>query len=300
MIREAALALLALLQGAPAPAPPIAYADGKGLVAVEGKRRINLVCAGTGSPTVVFTAGAGAPASSWKLVQPEVGRRTRTCAWDRAGFGSSDASSARQTAAETTRDLARALAAAKVTGPLVLVGHSIGAYETLLLADRLGQRLAGMVLVDPSLPDMFRTLGDDPTRLMTPIAAPFRACAAALRSGTPPPPPPGPFACTGPVAKLDTAVSFLDSAGDSAREVVNPNRDYGAIPLVVLTAGSRRALATPWDFGHDQLAALSTAGVNRYVPDSGHMMHRERPDAIVAAVDDVLDRVSLSSHTTTR
>lgn len=298
MIREAALALLALLQGAPAPAPPIAYADGKGLIAVAGKRRINLVCAGTGSPTVVFTAGAGAPASSWKLVQPEVARRTRTCAWDRAGFGSSDASLARQTASETTRDLARALAGAKVTGPLVLVGHSIGAYETLLLADGLGKRLAGMVLVDPSLPDMFRALGDDPARLMAPLAAPFRACAAALRAGTPPPP--GAFRCTGPFAKLDTAVSFLDSAGDSAREVVNPNRDYGAIPLLVLTAGPRRALASPWDFGHDQLAALSTTGVNRYIPDSGHMMHRERPDAIVAAVGNVLDRVSLSSHTTTR
>jgi pimeloyl-ACP methyl ester carboxylesterase len=298
VIREAALALLALLQGAPAPAPPIAYANGKGWVAVDGRRRINLVCAGTGSPTVVFTPGAGAPASSWKLVQPEVARRTRTCAWDRAGFGSSDPSPARQTAAETTRDLARALAAAKVAGPVVLVGHSIGAYETLLLADRLGRRLAGIVLVDPSLPDMFRITGDDPARVMAPIAAPLRACAAALRAGTPPAP--GPRACTGPLAKLDTALSFLDSAGDSAREVVNPNRDYGAVPLVVLTAGPRRALLTPWDFGHDQLAALSTAGVNRYVPDSGHMMQRQRPDAIVAAVGEVLDSVSLSSHTTTR
>ena len=288
MIREGALALLALLQGAAAPAPPIAYADGTGLVAVEGARRINLVCAGTGSPTIVFTAGAGAPASTWKLVQPEVARRTRACAWDRAGFGSSDASPARQTAAETTRDLARALAAAKVTGPLVLVGHSIGAYETLLLADRLGPRLAGMVLVDPSLPDMFRLIGEDPARMMASTAAPFRACAAALRAGTPPPP--GPFACTGPLAKLDTALSFLDSAGDSAREVANPNRGYGATPLVVLTAGPRPALATPWDLGHDALAALSTAGVNRYVPDSGHMMQRQRPEAIVAAIDDVLDR----------
>jgi pimeloyl-ACP methyl ester carboxylesterase len=179
-----------------------------------------------------------------------------------------------------------------------LVGHSIGVYETLLLADRLGKRLAGMVLIDPSLPDMFRALGDDPARLMTPLAAPFRACAAALRAGTQPPP--GPFACAGPVAKLDTAVSFFDSAGDSAREVVNPNRGYGAVPVVVLTAGPRPALASPWDFGHDQLAALSSKGVNRYVADSGHMMHRERPDAIVAAVGDVLSAVSLSSHTTTR
>lgn len=298
MIREAALAVLALLQGAPAPAPPVDYADPASLVAVAGTRRIALVCAGRGAPTVVLTAGAGAPASSWRLVQPEIARRTRTCAWDRAGFGRSDASPARQTADETARDLARALASAKVTGPLVLVGHSIGAYETLLLADRLGPRLAGMVLVDPSLPDMFRVTGDDPARLMGPIAAPFRACAAALRAGTPPPA--GSFVCAGPVAKLDTAVSFLDSAGESARLVVAPDRTYGAIPLIVLTAGPRRTLASAWDIGHDQLAALSSRGVNRYVKDSGHMMHRERPDAIIAAVGDVLSAVSLSSHTTTR
>ena len=298
MIREAALAVLALLQGTAAPAPPIAYADRTGLVEVDGVRRINLVCAGRGSPTVVLTGGAGAPASTWRLVQPEVARRTRTCAWDRAGFGLSDGSAARQTADETARDLARALAAAKVAGPLVLVGHSIGAYETLLLGDRLGRRLAGMVLVDPSTPDMFRATGADPARVMAPYAAPFRACLAALRAGAPLPAT-GAVRCSAESAgRYETALSFLDSAGDSAVAVANPRRDYGAVPLVVLSAGPRPAFPSPWSAGHEALARLSTRGVNRYVADSGHMMQRDHPDAVVVAIGDVLAQVSLSSHTT--
>ncbi|KQT31894.1 hypothetical protein ASG29_08395 [Sphingomonas sp. Leaf412] len=290
MIREAALAALALLQTTP-PAPDTR-------VAVDGTRRINLVCTGQGSPTVVLTGGAGATAATWRAVQPAVAARTRTCSWDRAGFGRSDAGPARQTATETARDLDRALAAAKVTGPLVLVGHSIGSYETLLFADAHPRRVAGIVLADPSLPDMFRLLGEDPAAVMAPHAAPFRACAAALRAGTPPPA--GPVACAGDPARYDTAVSFFDAAGDSARAVANPRRSFGAMPLVVLTVGPAPAAPTPWTAGHDSIAALSTRGTRAHVPDSGHMIQRDRPAAIVAAIATVLDMLSLSRHTTTR
>ena len=297
-MREAALAALALLQGAPATP---SYADGKGLVRVEGARRVNLVCMGEGAPTLVLTGGAGAPASTWRAVQPLLAARTRTCAWDRAGFGISDASPARQTAGETTRDLARALAAAKVTGPLILVGHSIGAYETLLLADRMPSRVAGIVLLDPSTPDMFRATGDDPAAVMARYATPFRACAEALRYRLLPPAD-SPVACRAgdDPARFETAVSFFEAAGDSARAVVNPRRDYGATPLLVLSAGAAPARPDPFHDGHAALARLSTRGAHEWVPGSGHMIQRDRPEAVAAAVARVFDSLSLSRHTTTR
>lgn len=278
MIRTLALAAPILLAGA---------ADG---VRVEGRRRINLVCIGAGSPTVVLTAGAGATAGSWRAVQAAVARRTRSCAWDRAGFGLSDASPRVQSAAVTTRDLERALSAARVAGPLLLVGHSVGAYETLLLADRHRVRLAGLVLADPSIPDMFRRTGADPAALLAPLAAPYRACAAA------------PVACRPGLspAKAVTAISFFDAIPASARAMVDPRRSYGRVPLIVLTAGPAPARPTPLAAGHAALAALSARGVHRYVADSGHMMHRDRPDAIVAAIEAVLDRVRLPGHTPNR
>ena len=55
-------------------------------------------------------------------------------------------------------------------GPFVLVGHSIGAYEGLIFADRNKSAVAGIVLVDPSIPDqsarLARVAPEHPDRLV--------------------------------------------------------------------------------------------------------------------------------------
>jgi len=56
-----------------------------------GGQRLHLVRSGTGSPAVVFEAGAAASSLSWTLVQPAVAGFANTCAYDRAGLGWSDA-----------------------------------------------------------------------------------------------------------------------------------------------------------------------------------------------------------------
>lgn len=310
-IAAVALAMTTPRGGRPALGPAPAAAD---LMVDVGGRRIRLRCAGSGKPTVILTAGAGGTAGSWGRVQPEVARRTRTCAWDRAGFGASDGSPARQIADETAEDLARALAAARIGGPLLLVGHSIGSYETLRFADRHPDRVAGIVLVDPSIPDMFRRMaggsdagGEAAARAtMAGLAQPHAACLRSLEAGVPPPADIG-TACPAsmPPAKPRTALSFYESAAASAVAIVDPTRSYGAKPLVVLTAGPQPdALDDPdparaaaqrarrnWTAQHEALARLSTAGVHRFVPDSGHMIQNERPQAIVAAVDTVLEQL---------
>lgn len=290
----------------PAPASADLMAD------VGGGRRIHLRCAGSGKPTVILTGGAGATTGGWSRVQPEVARRTRTCSWDRAGFGASDGSPARQIADETAEDLGRALAAARIDGPLLLVGHSIGSYETLRFADRHPDRVAGIVLVDPSIPDMFRRMagGSDAggaaaaRATMARFARPHAACLQALEAGTPAP---ADLACppSTPQAKPRTALSFYESAGASAVAIVDPARSYGGKPLVVLTAGPQpsatddpdpvkaaaQRAARGWVAAHDGLVRLSTAGVHRFVPDSGHMIPNERPQAVVDAVAGVLEQL---------
>ena len=104
------------------------------LVATIGKgRTISWTCVGYGTPTVILTAGAGDWSAVWRKVQGAVGETTRTCAWDRAGFGFSSPSTEVQDVTHTEADLERALAAAGIRGPYVLVSHSLGSYEALLL-----------------------------------------------------------------------------------------------------------------------------------------------------------------------
>src|SRR4029450_3090536 len=59
------------------------------LSAIGNGRTLYMECVGSGSPAVVLEAGFGADTHSWQDVQPEVGRGTRTCSYDRAGTGNS-------------------------------------------------------------------------------------------------------------------------------------------------------------------------------------------------------------------
>ena len=153
------LALASILSGSAraqeqaAPVEPdmtlLPYASAEDAVRLPDGRVINMVCAGSGSPTVILTAGAGNWSTTWNKVQPAIAERTRVCTWDRAGYGLSGPSPHVQTIDNTTADLEAALVAGEITGRYVVVGHSLGGLESLLFKDRQPANVVGMVLVDP-------------------------------------------------------------------------------------------------------------------------------------------------------
>jgi pimeloyl-ACP methyl ester carboxylesterase len=118
------------------------------LVAVDG-RRMHLHCTGDGRPTVILDAGLGGWSLDWSLVQPEIARFTRVCAYDRAGLGWSDPGPAPRDAQQAVREL-HDLLAESPPGPLLLVGHSNGGLRVLLYAGAYPEEVAGLVLVDPT------------------------------------------------------------------------------------------------------------------------------------------------------
>lgn len=127
-----------------------AYTRPQHMVEIEPGRRLNLYCVGNGSPTVIFEAGLTDPINVWGYVQPVVARMTRTCSYDRAGVGFSDAGKRPATSANIVDDLHRLLNAAEIKPPYVLVAHSYGGLNARLYAYTYPTEVAGMVLVDPS------------------------------------------------------------------------------------------------------------------------------------------------------
>lgn len=130
-----------------------------------GGRRLHLKCGGTGSPTVILEAGLGSYSKTWDKVMPEVSRLTRVCSYDRAYEGLSDPAprtirvigSRRyielRTGQEVVEDLHALLTKAGVSGPYVVVGHSLGGLYAILYAGQHPKDVVGMVLVDSAHED---------------------------------------------------------------------------------------------------------------------------------------------------
>jgi pimeloyl-ACP methyl ester carboxylesterase len=107
-----------------------------------------------GSPdakfTVVFESGAGGGARDWRKVISMLPRGIRTVAYDRAGEGKSEKGPMPQTMAQNVFELHELLKVAKIKGPIILVGQSIGGLVVRLYAERYGKNVVGLVLVDPT------------------------------------------------------------------------------------------------------------------------------------------------------
>lgn len=146
-ITAALLLIGAGAQAAP-PAGQDAFAIGQVKVDVGG-RKLNMYCAGKGSPTVVFEADGGRAGWDWSAVMPEVAKRTRACVYDRAGFGFSDPAIRASTAGNASRDLSFLLKNARLMeGPYVMVGAGFGAMVAQQFALRSRGAVTGLVLVE--------------------------------------------------------------------------------------------------------------------------------------------------------
>jgi pimeloyl-ACP methyl ester carboxylesterase len=123
-----------------------------GVLVDIGGHKLHVRCVGPsgGRPTVILEAGGGGFSNSWSLVQNLLSSRVRTCAYDRAGLGWSGPGPAPRTMRQEVFELHALLKAAKVPGPFVLVGQSIGGLLVRLYAERYGRDVVGIVLVDPT------------------------------------------------------------------------------------------------------------------------------------------------------
>lgn len=332
----AVLALAATARGVtptPAVVADMAFIQPARLVDIGNGRRMNIHCIGQGSPTVIFEAGLGDQIRAWAMVQPAIAKATRTCSYDRAGLGFSDSSGRPGTAANAADDLHGLLASASIKPPYVLVGHSLGGLYMQLFADRYRSEVAGMVLVDPvSFDQGSRYDALDPA--MTVENRKFvrflhDQCIPAARKGyvgeasllkkcIGEPDPRFSKAFNQAFLANHSTAKYMQAAWSewanvftvSSDEVRTAKRSYGDMPLVVLsrapfprqpheTQAVRDAKNYLWVELHDDIAALSTRGVNEIVPGAGHYIQFDKPGAVIDAIQQVIDTVRADGHDST-
>ncbi len=124
-----------------------------------GGHKLHIRCTGSGSPTVVFEAGAGAFSLDWWNVQAEVSKFTRACSYDRAGFAWSEPGPTPRTGDRIAEELHALLNNAGEKPPYLMVGHSFGGIYVRIFQSKYPNEVAGVVLVDSSHEDMHLAIG---------------------------------------------------------------------------------------------------------------------------------------------
>ena len=120
-----------------------------------GDHSLYIKCSGGEPPTVIFEAGLPVDSTPYILVALELEEVTRTCVYDRANEGRSDAREGVATGLDVVDELNALLEAAEVAEPYVLVGHSFGGLLIMLYAAEHPDKIAGLVLIDPTHPDTY-------------------------------------------------------------------------------------------------------------------------------------------------
>ncbi len=269
-------------------------------VTTRDGRTLHAEIAGEGRPTVVLEAGMGASRHMWGGVAPALADRTTTLVYDRSGLGRSPADPATRDLDRLAADLLDVLD--HVEGPVVLVGHSWGGPIVRAAAAERPERVAGIVLVDPSdegcaaqisdanlkrarsaswmLPLMSRTglvrlqVRALAKKLPAPSAAAFRA-----EDGT-------------HAAVLTQVAEAVGSLADLRRLAADP-LPVPDVPLTVISG----AVAGRMEGGHrPELIAAHRAraeaaprGRHVMAGRSGHMVPFTEPEVVVAEVLRLLD-----------
>lgn len=303
------------------------YAAPQTLVKISQRRRLNLLVTGEGSPTVILAPGGGGCTTlEWRRVQHAIpSLSARTVCFDYAGLGFSEPGPLPRTGSAIVNDLRAALKAADMPPPYVLAGWSLGGLYMRLFAFRYPQEVVGMVMVDSSTEHQTRrwraamvdqrlaqTRREQQEEYLRTLSRVERlAREGRLLPGTPeydkyvgaPEAELTPAVEAARVAQLTSPGYWRALKSESATmmaatsdEIDAARRQLGNMPLVVLSAGElapvsgvpaevRRELHRTM---HEEIAALSTRGQRRTIDNAGHAIQMERPEVVVAAIEEVL------------
>ncbi|TVR25160.1 MAG: alpha/beta fold hydrolase [Nitriliruptor sp.] len=242
------------------------------------------------APTVVLEAGAGGTAATYAWLQAELAEEVTVVAYDRAGYGFSEASDRPVGTASVVADLSEGLDLVGVDGPIVLVGHSLGAGYARMFAAAHPDRVAGLVLLDPVHEEQLEQLGAEERASLAEAQEQLAIAPVLARLGV--------FRLSNPQAQV--VASLPTDAGEQhrARSVTAAGmRTYGAemqaLPDLLDEIGRAEDPTAEPFAGVPTRVVSAGASEEGASPDSRAVMeslHRELADRSPLASHTVLDR----------
>ena len=306
-VGRAGLLLLAALVGcaspaAPPAAPPAALPAAPPAEVVSGGVRLDVRAVGAGEQVLVLVHGG--PGLSKEAMAPYealAGEQRRVVSYDQRGAGRSGAPADGDFGLDAHVADLEAVRRAQGAERVALLGQSWGGIVAMAYAAAHPERVSHLVLVGSAPLDLAefergqRRFAQRLAALQqqglvpSPLPSPRDGSCAGLDAVLPvyaaeparPPAEPAGVVCT-PSTSVATYADALDAAR-LARAARDLQRWDGA---GLVLAGEQDVFGTGW---LDSVAATVPGAERVRVPDAGHLVVLERPDAVLAAVEDLLD-----------
>jgi pimeloyl-ACP methyl ester carboxylesterase len=248
-----------------------------------GRHRIEAIVYGSGTPAVVIEPSFGGGADEWQAIAERLAGETTVVAYNRAAYGASSRARDRRSAGQIAADLDGVLKGLGITGPLILIGHSMGGVYLRAFAARHLDRVAGMVLVDSSHEGQWAVLPAHyslKNRVVGSLLLPQIACFSRRKS-------------RGGADRWSITREYLTFKRLTAADAPLAPGGLGDRPLAVLTRGAETSadsdgLWQAWYGLQRELAGLSRNSRHLISDSPQHYLNEGDPDLIVAEVTDVI------------
>ena len=131
-------------------------------VLVNG-HQINVYVEGDGPETIVVLSGAGiaSPILDFKEVSEFLSKRYKVVIVERAGYGYSDDSNHSRDVMEVLSETRQALSQANITGPFIILSHSMASLESLAWQEKYPDEVKALIGLDWALPSSYENLKDN-------------------------------------------------------------------------------------------------------------------------------------------
>ena len=128
-------------------------------VLVNG-HQINIYVEGDGPETIVVLSGAGiaSPILDFKEVSESLSKQYKIVIVERAGYGYSDDSNHSRDVMEVLSETRQALSQANITGPFIILSHSMASLESLAWQEKYPDEVKALIGLDWALPSSYEDL----------------------------------------------------------------------------------------------------------------------------------------------
>ena len=131
-------------------------------VTVNG-HQMNVYIKGEGSETIVFLSGAGiaSPILDFKNLSDSLSKKYKVVVVERAGYGFSEDSDRSRDVMEVLSETRQALSQTHVSGPYVIISHSMASLESLAWQEKYPNEVKALIGLDWALPASYEDLKDN-------------------------------------------------------------------------------------------------------------------------------------------